>query len=166
MSFYDLHLELKVLDKRINDWNLGYKSKDAAGIDLFACIDEPIVMYPQAAPILIGTGIAVHIKFPYAMALQAPRSSFGVKGLVLANTVGIIDADYQGEIRMAAWNRNPIRFDLMNPIGDGIKISPGDRIAQLIFMPILRANFHVVEEFTAATERGTGGLGSTGVAAG
>ena len=138
----------------------GYQTPMAAGIDLVACLDAPLVLEPQAPAVLVPSGIAVHMADPRVAAMIYPRSGLAHKrGLVLGNAVAVIDPDYQGEVMVSAWNRNPP--------GDGraITIEPGDRIAQMVFVPILRPEFAVVSSFSAASERGQGGFGSTGVAA-
>lgn len=152
-------VELRVLDPRLDAWGLPhYHSAQAAGIDLMACVDEPTAIAPQAAAILIPTGIAVHMASDAFCALVLPRSGLGHKrGLVLGNGTGVIDADYMAEIFVSAWNRNPS--------GEPIVIEPGARIAQLLFVPVVRPTFRVVTEFSAVSARGTGGFGSTGTAA-
>jgi len=150
-------IELKILDERLRGWGLPrYQSTMAAAIDLLACLDGPIEIAPGSAPSLISSGIAVHIGDPGLAALVLPRSGMGHKqGLVLGNLVGLIDADYTGPIMVSAWNRNA-------PGTPPIRLAPGDRFAQLVFVPIVRPEFTVVEEFTAPSERGAGGFGSTG----
>ncbi|MCC7271231.1 MAG: dUTP diphosphatase [Alphaproteobacteria bacterium] len=138
----------------------GYQTGMAAGIDLVACLDRPVELFPQAPAQLIPTGIAIHIADPGAAAMIYPRSGLAHKrGLVLGNGVAVIDADYQGEVMVSAWNRTPPWE------AEPVTIHPGDRIAQMVFVPILRPTFAVVAEFTAASARGAGGFGSTGVAA-
>ncbi len=128
----------------------------AAAIDLHACLDEPLTLAPLSPAQLIPAGIAIHMADPYMAALIVPRSGLGhKKGLVVGNLVGVIDADYMGPIMVSAWNRSAAGTD-------PIVIAPGDRIAQLIFVPILRPQLSVVEEFGQASERGAGGFGSTG----
>jgi dUTP pyrophosphatase len=147
-------IELKILDARLRDWGLPrYQTAMAAAIDLLACRDAPIEIHPGTAPALISSGIAVHIGDPGLAALVLPRSGMGHKqGLVLGNLVGLIDADYQGPVMVSLWNRG------QNPQ----QVQPGDRIAQLVFMPVVRAGFRIVEEFEQS-ERGTGGFGHTGL---
>ena len=138
----------------------GYQTPMAAGIDLFACLEEPLVLFPQAPAVLIPTGIAIHMDDPHVAAMIYPRSGLAHKrGLVLGNSVAVIDPDYQGEVMVSAWNRNPPSE------AETVTIHPGDRIAQMVFVPILRPEFKVVSSFSAASERGAGGFGSTGVAA-
>jgi len=158
-----LEILLKILDPRLPGWGFPhYGSSLAAGLDLHACIDEPLVLRPKAAAILISAGIALHIGDPEWCALVLPRSGLGHReGLVLGNAVGVIDADYEGACFLSAWNRNPLRGD-----GDaaGISIAPGDRIAQLVFTRVARAQFTIVSAFDAAGGRQEGGFGSTGIA--
>ena len=154
-----LKIELKILDRRLAGWGFPhYGSALSAGLDLHACVDEPVEISPQAPAILIPAGIAFRIGDPEWCALVLPRSGLGHRqGLVLGNTVGLIDADYEGPLLLSAWNRNP-------PGGDPIRVEPGDRIAQLVFSRIARAEFSVVEVFSDSGERQSGGFGSTGVA--
>ncbi len=152
------HIELKILDPRLNDWGLPrYQTAMSAGIDLHACIDAPLTLQPQAAAVLIPSGIAVLMNDPHLVAFLLARSGLGhKKGLVLGQAVGTIDADYAAQIFISAWLRTP-------PGSDPLTIMPGDRIAQLVFLPIVRPEFTVVDEFSAQTERGLGGFGSTGL---
>src|SRR5271163_4784127 len=141
-----LNIELKILDPRLHGWGFPhYGSSLAAGLDLHACIDEPLLLRPQASPVLISAGIALRIADPQWCALVLPRSGLGHRdGLVLGNAVGVIDADYQGACLISAWNRNPAR---PGNAAEGILIAPGDRIAQLVFTRIARAEFTIVAEF-------------------
>ena len=156
-------VEIRILDERLRQWGLPhYQSAMAAGIDLFACVDAEVVLRPQAPAQLIPTGIAMHMAEENMCALIFPRSGLGhKKGLVLGNGVGVIDADYTAQCFVSAWNRNP---GTAAPEGEAndILIRPGDRIAQLVFVPVLRPAFSVVNEFTASSGRGGGGFGSTG----
>ena len=148
-----MNIELKILDPRIGKtFPLPrYESEHAAGLDLRACIDGDLVIHPNTAE-LIATGIAIHIGDPHLTAIILPRSGLGHKhGLVLGNLVGLIDADYQGPLMVSCWNRGSLAYT----------ITPGDRIAQLVFMPIVRTQFSVVEAFKAS-ERGEGGFGHSG----
>ena len=149
-------VELKVLDKDFYKYHKlpDYATKDSAGMDLRACIKKPIQLLPQHTE-LIPTGIAVHMLMNDMAAMILPRSGLGHKqGIVLGNGTGLIDSDYQGQLFVSAWNRNS--FDAMP-----YTIHPGDRIAQLVFVPIITAVFNVVDEFEES-ERGEGGFGSTG----
>ncbi len=151
-------IELKILDPRLNDWGLPrYQTAMSAGIDLHACIDAPMTLEPQAPAVLIPSGIAVLMNDPHLVAFLLARSGLGhKKGLVLGQAVGTIDADYTDQIFISAWLRTPSGSETLT-------IMPGDRIAQLVFLPIVRPEFAVVDSFSAETARGTGGFGSTGV---
>ena len=150
-------IEVKVVDPRLSAWGLPrYQSAMAAAIDLHACLDAPLTLAPGERPALISAGFALYIGDPAIAALVLPRSGLGHRqGLVLGNLVGLIDPDYTGPIMVSAWNRNP-------PGGAAITLSPGERFAQMVFVPVLRPEFAVVDAFSAATERGDGGFGSTG----
>jgi dUTP pyrophosphatase len=154
-------VELKILDPRLSGWGFPrWGSELAAGLDLHACIDEPLSLPPQAPAVLIPVGFAFRIGDPDWCALILPRSGLGHRqGLVLGNAVGLIDADYEGECLISAWNRNPAGY------GESatITIRPGDRIAQLIFTRICRPQFELVSEFSKSADRKSGGFGSTGV---
>ncbi|HNV09152.1 MAG: dUTP diphosphatase [Dokdonella sp.] len=146
-------IRLKILDPRLGrDFPLpDYATASAAGMDLRAMIDGPLVLKPGVAA-LVPSGIAIHIGDPALCAIVLPRSGLGHKhGIVLGNGVGLIDADYQGPLMVSCLNRS----------ADEFLVQPGDRIAQLVFMPVARARFEVVDEFDAS-DRGTGGFGSTG----
>jgi dUTP pyrophosphatase len=135
-------VELKILDDRLRAWGLpAYQSDMAAALDLHACIDAPVSIPPGAPPLLISSGIAMHL---------ADRD-----GLVLGNLLGLIDADYTGPVMVSAWNRNA-------PGTPPLVIQPGQRFAQMMFLPVVRPVFQVVEAFSAASARGSGGFGSTG----
>ncbi len=152
-----MQLAIKILDERLRAWGLpAYQSEMAAGIDLHACLEAPLSLAPQSPAQLISAGIALHIGDPHVAAIIVPRSGLGHRhGLVVGNLVGVIDADYTGPIMVSAWNRSA-------PGGAPVVISPGDRIAQMLFVPILRPVFEVVEAFATVTARGAGGFGSTG----
>ena len=151
-----MEIELKILDPRLLEWGMpAYQSALAAAIDLHACIDAPLAIAPGAAPALISAGIAVHMGHERLAALVLPRSGLGHrKGLVLGNLVGLIDADYTGPILVSAWNRNAG--------GDPIVLQPGERFAQMMFVPVIRPSFRLVDDFSAGSARGAGGFGSTG----
>lgn len=151
-------IELKILDPRLKIWGLPcYQTAQSAGVDLHACIEAPITLQPQAPAIFIPSGIAVLMNDANMVAFLLARSGLGhKKGLVLGQAVGTIDADYANQIFISAWLRTP-------PGSEPLTIAPGDRIAQLVFLPILRPEFTVVEEFSAKTARGMGGFGSTGI---
>ena len=145
-------LAIRILDPRLGgDWPLPHYASDAAaGMDLRACIDAPLSLAPGEAA-LISAGFAMHIGDPGVTALLLPRSGLGHKGLVLGNLVGLIDADYQGPLKISLWNRGREPFT----------IATGERVAQMVLVPVLRPQVQVVEDFVA-TERGAGGFGSTG----
>jgi dUTP pyrophosphatase len=157
-----LKVELKILDPRLPGWGFPhYGSELAAGLDLHACIDAPLLLRPQAPPALISSGMAFRIGDPEWCALMLPRSGRGHReGLVIGNTIGLIDADYEGTCLISAWNRNPRQSE--DP-EEGILVRPGDRIAQVVFTRVTRPNFTVVTEFSQSGGRQAGGFGSTGV---
>jgi len=150
-------VEVKILDQRVHQWGLPrYHSDMAAAVDLFASLNAPLVLEPQSPAQLIPSGISVYIGDPQIVGLIVPRSGLGHgKGLVLGNVVGVLDADFTGPLMISAWNRSGLGTE-------PILINPGDRIAQLIFLPIVRPLFQMVTEFSKETERGSGGFGSTG----
>lgn len=150
-----ISIEIKITDNLIKSFGIPkYQTDMAAAIDLYACVEKQIILEPNSNAKLISTGIAISIANSNIMGLIAPRSGSGhKKGLILGNTVGIIDADYSGTIFISAWNRN----------NQSIMINPGERIAQLVFIPIIRANFKIVENFTNSSIRGDKGFGSTGL---
>jgi dUTP diphosphatase len=158
-----LKVELKILDPRLPGWGFPHYGSDlAAGLDLHACLDAPLLLRPQAPAALISAGIAFRIGDPAWCGLVLPRSGLGHReGLVLGNAVGLIDADYEGTCLISAWNRNPPHSGAAD---DGILIRPGDRIAQLVFTRIARPEFALVEAFSQSGARQAGGFGSTGVA--
>lgn len=146
-------LQVRVLDARIGrDYPLPrHATEGSAGVDLRACIDAPIEMKPGDTQ-LIPSGIAIYLQDPGYAAIVLPRSGLGHKhGIVLGNLVGLIDSDYQGQIFVSCWNRGQTTFT----------IQPGERIAQLVVVPVVQVEFDVVNEFVA-TERGAGGFGSSG----
>ncbi|MHB1333885.1 MAG: dUTP diphosphatase [Sulfuriferula sp.] len=144
-------IDVKILDARLNNDLPGYATPGAAGIDLRACIDVAIELVPGQTE-LVPTGMAIHIGRPDLAAMILPRSGLGHKhGIVLGNLVGLIDSDYQGQLFVSMWNRGNQTF-VVNPL---------ERIAQLVMVPVVQVAFNIVEEF-AASERGTGGFGSTG----
>ncbi|MFN5811773.1 MAG: dUTP diphosphatase [Burkholderiales bacterium] len=147
-----MKLDVKILDARLRDMMPAYATAGSAGLDLRACLDEPLTLAPNAWQ-LVPTGMAMHLKDPAYAALILPRSGLGHKhGIVLGNLVGLIDSDYQGQLMVSAWNRSEVAFT----------IEPMERIAQLVIVPVVQAQFHLVDEFTQASERGEGGYGSTG----
>ena len=146
-------LQVRVLDSRIGtEYPLPqYATSGSAGVDLRACIDAPLELKPGDTQ-LIRSGIAIHLSDPGYAAIVLPRSGLGHKhGIVLGNLVGLIDSDYQGQVFVSVWNRGQSTFT----------IQPGERIAQLVVVPVVQVEFEVVEEFTAS-DRGAGGFGSSG----
>ena len=146
-------IELKILDPRIGgEIPLpDYATEGSAGMDLRACLTEPLTVHPGETH-LIPTGIAIHISDPGLAAMLLPRSGLGHKhGIVLGNLVGLIDSDYQGQLFVSVWNRGQVPFT----------IEVGERIAQMIIVPVVRAHFEIVNEFTESI-RGTGGFGHSG----
>ena len=147
------HLQVKILSPLLGD-DIPlptYSTEGSAGLDLRACIEAPQTLVPGAT-LLIPTGLAIYIEDPGYAAMILPRSGLGHKhGIVLGNLVGLIDSDYQGELMVSAWNRG----------NEAFTIEPGERIAQLIIVPVHQVAFDIVEEF-AVTERGDGGFGSSG----
>ncbi|HEY0857489.1 MAG TPA: dUTP diphosphatase [Albitalea sp.] len=144
-------LEVKVLDRRMAEQMPAYATPGSAGLDLRACLDEPLVLEPGQAQ-LIPTGLSIHIGDPGLAAMILPRSGLGHRhGIVLGNLVGLIDSDYQGPLMVSCWNRGSAAFT----------VQPMERIAQLVIVPVVQASFRVVTEF-GASARGEGGFGSTG----
>ena len=146
-----LKVDLKILDSRLHACMPAYASPGSAGLDLRACVEHVMTLQPGETE-LIPTGMAIHIGDPGYAALILPRSGLGHKhGIVLGNLVGLIDSDYQGQLFISCWNRGRTPFML----------SPMERIAQLVIVPVIQAQFNVVDDFVAS-ERGEGGFGSTG----
>ncbi|TEA78054.1 dUTP diphosphatase [Allopusillimonas ginsengisoli] len=144
-------IALKILDPRMNDYLPAYATSGSAGLDLRACMDEPLHLAAGATE-LVPTGLSIHIADPAYAAMILPRSGLGHKhGIVLGNLVGLIDSDYQGPLMVSAWNRGSEPFVL----------EPMERLAQLIIVPVQQVEFDIVDEFADST-RGTGGFGSTG----
>ena len=147
-----MQIDLKILDPRMADQLPEYATPGSAGLDLRACLDEPLTLQPNAWQ-LVPTGIAIHLQDPGYAAMLLPRSGLGHKhGIVLGNLVGLIDSDYQGQLMVSCWNRSDVAFT----------IEPMERIAQMVIVPVVQARFNVVSEFGDVTERGAGGYGSTG----
>jgi len=146
-----MKLDLKILDARMRDYLPAYATPGSAGLDLRACIDASVTLEPGQTT-LVPTGLAIHVGDPGYAALILPRSGLGHKhGIVLGNLVGLIDSDYQGELMISTWNRGQTAFTL----------NPMERLAQLVIVPVVQAQFNIVDDF-AASERGAGGFGSTG----
>lgn len=153
-----LEIEVKILDPRLAGWGFPAWGSDlAAGLDLHACLDAPLVLPPGAAPALVSAGLAIRIGEPGWCGLVVPRSGLGHRGLVLGNAVGVIDADYEGAIFVSAWNRTA------GADARDIVLAPGDRLAQMLFVPAIRPTFVPVESFRDGSRRGEGGFGSTGM---
>ena len=147
-----MNLKFKRLDPRVGtNWPIPeVGTPGSAGVDLRACLDEPVTLAPGET-ILIGTGIAIHLEDPGFCAMILPRSGLGHRGLVLGNLIGLIDSDYQGELKISTWNRGQ----------EPQTIEPGDRIAQLVITPVIQPTFIEVDDFESST-RGEGGFGHTG----
>src|SRR6476646_8195448 len=144
-------VERRVLDERIRPFLPAYATPGSAGMDLRACIDAPIELQPGRTE-LVPTGVAIHIGDPGLAALILPRSGLGHKhGIVLGNLVGLIDSDYQGQLMVSCWNRGSESFEL----------KPMERLAQLVFVPVIQARFEEKKSFDSSS-RGEGGFGSTG----
>ena len=144
-------LDVKILDPRMRDQLPRYATSGAAGLDLRACIDQPITLAPGQTE-LVPTGIAIHVDDPGLAAVILPRSGLGHKhGIVLGNLVGLIDSDYQGQILVSTWNRGNAPF-VLNPM---------ERLAQLVVVPVVQVELNIVEDFPESS-RGAGGFGSTG----
>jgi dUTP pyrophosphatase len=145
------NIDVRVLDARLHQSMPAYATPGAAGLDLRACLDAPLVIAPGATH-LVPTGLAIHLADPGIAALILPRSGLGHKhGIVLGNLVGLIDSDYQGQLMVSCWNRG----------GTAFTIEPMERIAQLVIVPVLQVGFNVVDAF-GQSDRGAGGFGSTG----
>ena len=147
-----MRVDVKILDERLRSSPPAYATPGSAGLDLRACVTAPLVLAPGVCE-LVPTGMAIHLADPGYAALILPRSGLGHKhGLVLGNLVGLIDSDYQGQLMVSAWNRSAVPFTLQ----------PMERLAQLVIVPVVQAQFRVVDDFAVPTARGEGGYGSTG----
>jgi dUTP pyrophosphatase len=145
-------IDVKIMDPRMAGQLPAYATPGSAGLDLRACLAAPLTLAPNAWQ-LVPTGLAVHLADPAYAAMLLPRSGLGHKhGIVLGNLVGLIDSDYQGQLMVSCWNRSPTAFT----------IEPMERIAQMVIVPVVQAQFRVVDDFDSASERGAGGYGSTG----
>jgi len=148
-----MKIDVKIIDERMATQLPAYATPGSAGLDLRACLNEPLTLQPNAWQ-LVPTGIAIYLQDPNFAAIILPRSGLGHKhGIVLGNLVGLIDSDYQGQLMVSAWNRSNVAFT----------IEPMERIAQLVIVPVVQAQFNVVTEFPESI-RGEGGYGSTGKA--
>jgi dUTP pyrophosphatase len=146
-------IELKILDSRVGDSIPlpHYATAGSAGLDMRACIDEPLTVNPGDT-VLVPTGLAIHVADPALAAVLLPRSGLGHKhGLVLGNLTGLIDSDYQGQVFISCWNRG----------NESYEVQPGERIAQMVFVPVEQVKLEVVEEFHTS-DRGAGGFGHSG----
>jgi dUTP pyrophosphatase len=147
-----MQVDIKILDERLREAMPTYATPGSAGLDLRACLTEPLTLAPNAWQ-LVPTGMALYLADPHYAAMILPRSGMGHKhGIVLGNLVGLIDSDYQGQLMVSAWNRTDVAFT----------IEPMERIAQLVIVPVVQASFNVVKEFADVSQRATGGYGSTG----
>jgi dUTP pyrophosphatase len=147
-----MQVDIKILDERLREAMPAYATPGSAGLDLRACLAEPLTLAPNAWQ-LVPTGMALYLADPRYAAMILPRSGMGHKhGIVLGNLVGLIDSDYQGQLMVSAWNRTDVPFT----------IEPMERIAQLVIVPVVQASFNVVKEFADVSQRATGGYGSTG----
>ena len=146
-----MKIDVRIIDSRMADQLPAYATSGSAGLDLRACLSESLTLQPNAWQ-LVPTGIAIYLADPKFAALILPRSGLGHKhGIVLGNLVGLIDSDYQGQLMVSAWNRSDVAFTM----------APMERIAQLVIVPVVQAQFNVVSEFPTS-QRGEGGYGSTG----
>jgi dUTP pyrophosphatase len=146
-----MRIDLKIIDARMQAHLPAYATPGSAGLDLRACLDTPLTLAPNAWQ-LVPTGLAIYLEDPGFAAMILPRSGLGHKhGIVLGNLVGLIDSDYQGQLMVSAWNRS----------GTAFTIAPMERIAQLVIVPVMQAQFRLVDEFPPS-QRGEGGYGSTG----
>jgi len=146
-----MKIDVKIIDERMATQLPAYATPGSAGLDLRACLNEPLTLQPNAWQ-LVPTGIAIYLQDPQFAAIILPRSGLGHRhGIVLGNLVGLIDSDYQGQLMVSAWNRSDVAFT----------IEPMERIAQLVIVPVVQAQFNVVTEFPTSI-RGEGGYGSTG----
>jgi dUTP pyrophosphatase len=147
-----MKLDVKILDERMRSQLPQYATEGSAGLDLRACIDSPIDLAPGQT-IMIPTGLSIHLADPGYAAVLLPRSGLGHKhGVVLGNLVGLIDSDYQGELKVSVWNRSASSF----------RIEPFERIAQMVIVPVMQVQWNIVDQFTDS-RRGAGGFGSTGL---
>ncbi|HEX3378893.1 MAG TPA: dUTP diphosphatase [Paraburkholderia sp.] len=146
-----MKLDLKILDDRMREQLPAYATTGSAGLDLRACLSEPLTLKPGETA-LVPTGLAIHVGDPGYAAMILPRSGLGHKhGIVLGNLVGLIDSDYQGQLMISTWNRGETTF-VLNPM---------ERLAQLVIVPVVQAEFNIVDDFDESS-RGAGGFGSTG----
>ncbi|HMM71945.1 MAG TPA: dUTP diphosphatase [Rhodocyclaceae bacterium] len=145
-----MKIDVRILDPRLHQVLPAYATAGAAGLDLRACLEAPLALAPGEVQ-LVPTGLAIHLADPGYAALILPRSGLGHRGIVLGNLVGLIDSDYQGQIMVSAWNRGSAPYTL----------TPLERLAQLVVVPVVQAELNLVDDF-AASARGEAGFGSTG----
>jgi len=151
-----MNIELKILDERMKDLVPHYATDGSAALDLRACLDEELLIY-SGETVLIPTGLSIWIKDPEVAAVMLPRSGLGhKKGIVLGNLTGLIDSDYQGQLFVSMWNRNSVLARVPHII------LPNERIAQLMFIPVIRPTLKIVTEFSNESDRGEGGFGHSG----
>jgi dUTP pyrophosphatase len=154
----DLRVEFRELDDRLRNWGFpNWGSELAAGLDLFACVDGPIEIKEQAAPVFVSTGMAFRVGDPKWCALVLPRSGWGHRGLIHGNSVGVVDPDFDGPCQLSLWNRNPSGGPT-----EPIIVRPGDRIGQFVFTRTTRPSMVEVAEFAGRNDRGGRGYGSSG----
>ncbi len=147
-----MKIDVKILDPRLAEQFPAYATPGSAGLDLRACLDAPLTLAPNAWQ-LVPTGLAIHLRDSGYAGMILPRSGLGHKhGIVLGNLVGLIDSDYQGQLMVSAWNRSSTAYTL----------EPMERLAQLVIVPVVQAEFEIVQDFAANSLRGEGGYGSTG----
>lgn len=145
-----MKIDVRILDARLHQVLPAYATAGAAGLDLRACLEAPLALEPGEVQ-LVPTGLAIHLADPGYAALILPRSGLGHRGIVLGNLVGLIDSDYQGQIMVSAWNRGSAPYTL----------TPLERLAQLVVVPVVQAELNLVDDFVASA-RGESGFGSTG----
>ena len=148
------NIQLKITNEMLKTFGIPeYATSGSAGLDLRACIENPIIVRPNET-IIISSGISINIQNQNIAAIIIPRSGLGSKhGIVLSNLIGLIDSDYQGEIGISVWNRSDFTYN----------IKPGDRLCQMVFIPVIQTNFEIVTEFESLSIRGESGWGSTGI---
>ncbi len=147
-----MKIDLRILDKRLTEFLPAYATAGSAGLDVRACIETALILNPGECA-LVPTGFALDLGSPEVAAILLPRSGLGHKhGIILGNLTGLIDSDYAGQVMVSCWNRSSSPFT----------IQPLDRIAQMVVLPIIRADFNIVQEFRSSSSRGSGGFGSTG----
>lgn len=147
-----MNLQIRIVDERLKAKKIEYKSQGAAGLDIYACLDEPTFFAPGECKI-VSSGMCIYIGDPNYVGLITPRSSMGMNGIILGNTMGVIDSDYQGIIKLQLWNRWTAHR---------VKLEPLDRVAQLLIVPVIQVKTQIVDQFNEESARGVKGFGSTG----